>query len=317
MSLDADKLRWLYKTMVKIRRFEETAQREGAAGRMPGFMHLYAGEEAVATGVCAHLTDEDFITSTHRGHGHCLAKGASVKGMIAELYARSTGVCRGKGGSMHMYDFSKGILGANGIVGAGLPLACGTALKAKLTGTNQVTVGFMGDGATNQGAFHESLNLSSIWDLPVVWVVENNLYGEATPLEFATRVTDLAQRAVSYAMPALTVDGQDVLAVYEAAGEAVARARQGGGPTLLVAKTYRYSGHFAGDAATYRTREEEEEYRARDCIERFKRQGHLSAETMAAIEAELAQEFAEALAFAAESPWPEPSDVLRDVYVSL
>ena len=317
MALDRDLLVHLYRTMLKIRRFEETAQREGQAGRMPGFMHLYAGEEAVATGVCAHLTESDYITSTHRGHGHCLAKGASVKGMIAELYARSTGVCRGRGGSMHMYDFSKGILGANGIVGAGLPLACGTALTARLAKTDQVTVGFLGDGATNAGAFHESLNLSAIWDLPVVWVVENNLYGEATPLEFVTKVPDLTLRAVPYGIPALAADGQDVLAVYAAAGEAVARARSGGGPTLLVCNTYRYSGHFVGDAAGYRTREEEAAYRALDCLERFKSQGHLTADELSAIEAELVAEIVEALAFAAESPWPDPSEVLTDVYTRL
>lgn len=305
--------------MLLIRRFEETAERESKAGRMPGFMHLYAGEEAVAVGVCAHLRQTDFVTSTHRGHGHCIAKGAPVRGMVAELFARATGVCGGKGGSMHMFDFGKGVLGANGIVGAGLPLACGAALTAKTRGTDQVAVAFMGDGATNHGTFHESLNLASIWSLPVVFVVENNLYGEGTPLESTTRVAEIARRAASYGMPGETVDGQDVLAVYAAAGAAVARARSGGGPSLLVCQTYRYGGHFVGDAATYRTRAEEEAYRQRDCLERLRRhlrerdllpQGELER-----CEREVAAELDDALRYAASSPWPD--DLLDDVYVRL
>src|SRR5439155_20666029 len=243
-----------------------------AAGELPGFLHFYAGEEAVAVGVCANLNDDDFITSTHRGHGHCIAKEVDVKEMMAELYGKATGSCRGKGGSMHIADVSKGMLGANGIVGGGAPLAVGAGLTAKINGRGQVSVCFFGDGASNQGAFHEAANLAAIWKLPVLFVCENNGYAEATPASYSVSVQDIADRAKAYNMPGFTVDGQDVMAMYEAAGAAVERARSGEGPTLLEAKTYRYYGHYSGDPGGYRTEDEINAAKSRDCIERFKRQ---------------------------------------------
>jgi TPP-dependent pyruvate/acetoin dehydrogenase alpha subunit len=226
-TLDKARLLRMYKQMVTIRQFEERAGREFASGKVPGFVHLYAGEEAVAVGVCTHLNDEDFITSHHRGHGHCIAKGVDVREMVAELLGRETGACRGKGGSMHIADVHKGMLGANGIVGGGFPLATGAGMTAKYNERGQVAVCFFGDGAANQGTFHESLNLAGIWKLPVIYVAENNGYAESTPVTYHMSCRDIAERAAGYNMPGVTVDGLDVLAVYEAAGEAIARARRG------------------------------------------------------------------------------------------
>src|SRR5438477_10441995 len=265
-ALDRSQLLRLYEQMETIRKFEERAGKEFAAGKIPGFVHLYAGEEGVAVGVCAHLTDDDFITSHHRGHGHCIAKGVDVRGMVAELLGREAGSCRGKGGSMHIADVHKGMLGANGIVGGGFPLATGAGLTAKHNGRGQVAVCFFGDGAANQGTFHEGLNLSGIWKLPVIFVAENNGYAESTPVTYHMSCRDIAERAAGYDMPGVTVDGLNVFAVYEAAGEAIARGRRGEGPSLIECKTYRYYGHFEGDAILYRTKEEEESYRTRDPI---------------------------------------------------
>src|SRR3954453_20096944 len=265
-TLDKSRLLDLYERMVQIRTFEDTASKKFADGKMAGFVHLYAGEEAVAVGVCAHLTDKDYITSTHRGHGHCIAKGVDIEGMVAELMGKATGSCKGKGGSMHIADVDKGMLGANGIVGGGPPLAAGAALTAKTLGTGGVAVCFFGDGASNQGTFHESLNLAAIWKLPVVFVCENNGYAESTPFHYHCSTTDVANRASAYEMPGLVVDGLDLFAVYEASGEAIARARRGEGPTLIEAKTYRYYGHFQGDMVTYRTEAEVDRYRQRDAI---------------------------------------------------
>jgi acetoin:2,6-dichlorophenolindophenol oxidoreductase subunit alpha len=309
----------LYRTMVLIRTFEERFYKEMRKGQLHGTGHLYAGEEAVAAGVCAHLTDQDYITSTHRGHGHCIAKGVDVRGMMAELYGRATGVCKGKGGSMHIADMHKGMLGANGVVGAGLPLACGAGLTAKLTSPGAVAVSFFGDGGANIGAFHESLNLASIWKLPVVFVCENNRYAESTPVEYACSVADIADRARGYNMPGVVVDGQDVLAVHAAAGEAVERARRGEGPALIEAKTYRYYGHYFGDPEQrYRTREEVESYKAKDCIQRFRDQalgaGWLTDQQLATHESETEQLVDDAVAFAESSPWPELSELTTDVY---
>src|SRR3989441_3069719 len=245
-TLDKPLLLKMYEQMLTIREFEERAAKEFASGKVPGFVHLYAGEEAVAVGVCTHLTDDDFITSHHRGHGHCIAKGVNVQAMVAELLGREAGACRGKGGSMHIADVHKGMLGANGIVGGGFPLATGAALTAKFNGRGQVAVCFFGDGASNQGTFHESLNLASIWKLPVIFVAENNGYAESTPVTYHMSCRDIAERAVSYDMPGVAVDGLNVLGVYEAIGEAVARARRGEGPSLIECKTYRYYGHFEG-----------------------------------------------------------------------
>lgn len=319
MAIDRNTARALYETMVRIRRFEETAQAESLAGRLPGFMHVYIGEEAVATGVLAHLRETDYITSTHRGHGHCIAKGAELHRMMAELAGRETGLCRGRAGSMHMIDFSRGILGANGIVGAGLPLACGAGLKLRYRGEDGVCVAFVGDGGTNIGAFHESLNLASVWSLPVVFVVENNLYGEGTPLEFVTKVPDLRQRAEAYAMPGVVADGQDVVDTYEKAAPLVERARRGEGPSLLVCNTYRYGGHFVGDQGRYRPPEEVAEYERRDAIRRMRArclsEGWLSEAELDAIDEAVRREVEEALAFARQGPWPE--DVEAYVYVRL
>jgi TPP-dependent pyruvate/acetoin dehydrogenase alpha subunit len=247
LDLSNEKLIEMYRTMKKIREFETKAAELFAEGSIPGFVHLYIGEEAVATGVCANLKDSDYITSTHRGHGHIIAKGGDLKYMFAELFGKATGYCKGKGGSMHIADADRGILGANGIVGAGHNIAVGAGLSAKYRGTDQVCVCFFGDGSTNQGTFHESLNLASIWKLPVIFVCENNLYGISMHQSRHQAIQDVADRAVAYNIPGVVVDGNDVLAVYEAAKEAIDRARNGQGPTLIECKTYRQRGHFEGD----------------------------------------------------------------------
>ncbi|GGE27586.1 acetoin:2,6-dichlorophenolindophenol oxidoreductase subunit alpha [Marinithermofilum abyssi] len=312
---------WIFRKMVQIRKFEDSVHDIFAKGKIPGFVHLYAGEEAVAVGVCAHLTKQDFITSTHRGHGHCIAKECDLKGMMAEIYGKTTGLCKGKGGSMHIADFEKGMLGANGIVGGGIPLACGSALTAKVKGTDQVTVCFFGDGGNNQGTFHEGLNLAAIWKLPVVFVAENNGYAEATPFHYASSCTNIADRAQSYNIPGVHVDGKDVVAVYQAAKEAVDRAKRGEGPTLIECKTYRNYGHFEGDAQTYKTEEETKDHLAeKDAIQSFKQylteEGITTKEYLEKIEQEVDQEVQEAIQFAEESPFPTEDDLLTDVYVS-
>ena len=252
----------LYRVMRTIRRFEQRSTTLFGENKIWGTIHSYAGEEAIAAGVCAHLRDDDWITSTHRGHGHCIAKRADLGKMFAELLGRETGYCRGRGGSMHIADTSKGNLGANGIVGGGIPIATGAALTAKQFGTDQVAVSFFGDGAANQGTFHESLNLAAIWKLPVVFVCENNQYAESFPTKKAFAVEDIAIRAAGYGFPGVTVNGRDVCAVYDVAGEAIARARAGHGPTLIVADSYRHEGHYYGDPQHYRAKGEVEEWRA-------------------------------------------------------
>jgi TPP-dependent pyruvate/acetoin dehydrogenase alpha subunit len=310
----------LYREMLLIRRFEERAAREFMAAKIPGVVHLYAGEEACAVGVCAHLRETDVITSTHRGHGHCLAKGADVKRMVAELLGRSTGVCRGKGGSMHIAEVEKGILGANGIVGAGLPLACGAALAAQYRDVDDVAVSFFGDGAANIGSFNEALNLAAIWKLPVVFVAENNGYAEATPFEYHCAVANVADRAAGYDMPGQTIDGSDVLAVYAAAEVAIARARSGSGPSLLEVRTARLAGHYEGDTQTYREDGEGEELVERDPLVHLrKRIEMLSADAapdLGAIEHAIAQTLDEAWAFAEASPFPAPEEALVDAYAT-
>lgn len=317
---DKNQLLKMYTQMVQIRTFEEAAGKNFADGLVPGFVHLYAGEEAVAVGICAHLTDDDYITSTHRGHGHCIAKGVDIPGMVAELMGKSTGICNGKGGSMHIADVDKGMLGANGIVGGGLPLACGAALTAKYQGKGAVAVSFFGDGASNQGTFHESLNLAAIWKLPVIFVCENNGYAESTPTSYHCSVGDIANRAAAYEIPGVIVDGLDLFSVYEAAGAAVERARAGDGPTLIEAKTYRYYGHFQGDMVTYRLEEEVAAYRARDPIASLKRylleHGVASADELDAIDDRIASELQQAWEDAKNAPWPDTNAALEDVYVS-
>jgi acetoin:2,6-dichlorophenolindophenol oxidoreductase subunit alpha len=315
-----EKLHWAYERMTLIRAFEEKLHQLIPQHRLPGFAHLSAGQEAVAVGVCAHLDDKDFVTSTHRGHGHCIAKGLEVGAMMAELYGKSTGCSKGKGGSFHIADLDRGMLGTNGIVGAGLPLACGPALVAKVKGTRQVAASFFGEGATNQGAFHEATNLASVWKLPVLFVCENNLYSEATPVEYAIKITNIADRADAYGIPGVIVDGMDFFDVYEKALQAVERARNGEGPTLLEAKTYRYFGHYEGDAMKYRAREEEQKYSARDPTTNFKRrvlaEGLLGALEFEAIEKKAVATIEAAVKAAEQAPWPRPEECLADVYVT-
>ncbi|MDM5338631.1 thiamine pyrophosphate-dependent dehydrogenase E1 component subunit alpha [Fictibacillus enclensis] len=320
-SLTNDRAQWMYRKMLEIRKFEDKVHELFSLGKLPGFVHLYAGEEAVAVGVCSHLTDYDSITSTHRGHGHCIAKECGLNGMMAEIYGKVTGLCKGKGGSMHIADFDKGMLGANGIVGGGFPLACGAALTAKYKKTNNVSVCFFGDGANNQGTFHEGINLAAIWKLPVVFVAENNGYGEATPFSYASSCKTIADRAHGYNIPGITVDGKDILAVYKAAEEAVERARRGEGPTLIECVTYRNYGHFEGDAQKYKVEEDKQEHKeTKDAIINFRK--YLLEKEMFAenelVEIENAVDLAieEAVKFSEDSEYPEPSDLLNDVYVS-
>jgi TPP-dependent pyruvate/acetoin dehydrogenase alpha subunit len=320
MELTPDRLLDAYRTMRTIRAFEQTLNELSQAGRVPGFLHLYAGEEAVAAGVCAHLVACDTVASTHRGHGHAIAKGVDLRAMMAEIFGKRTGICKGKGGSMHIADTGRGMLGANGIVAGGIPLACGAALSAKVLKTGGVAVSFFGDGATNEGSFHESLNLAAIYKLPVVFVIENNGYGEATPVEFHVAVQDLAVRAQGYGMPGVVADGMDLFDVLAKAGEAVARARRGEGPTLLECKTYRYFGHYVGDPLTYRAKDESEQVRTtRDPLAAFERRvvtgGLLAASHLRTVDDEVAAAIAAAVRFAESSPDPEPADLTTDVYV--
>ncbi len=306
--------------MKTIREFEERVHVEFATGEIPGFVHLYAGEEAIAVGVCMHLDDRDKITSTHRGHGHCLAKGCDVYGMMAEIYGKKDGLCAGKGGSMHIADLRKGMLGANGIVGAGPPLACGAALAAKKLGTQGVAVSFVGDGGANQGTTLESLNLASIWSLPCIFVIENNGYAEATSYKYAAACHDFADRANGFSMPGITVDGHDFFSVHEAAGEAIRRARDGGGPTLIECKVNRYFGHFEGDAQTYRAPDEVNRIReTQDCINNFARKataaGLVDRADLERIDREVKALIEEAVIKAKAAPKPAAEDLLTDVYV--
>ncbi|WP_134616819.1 thiamine pyrophosphate-dependent dehydrogenase E1 component subunit alpha, partial [Pseudomonas aeruginosa] len=280
-----------------------------------------AGEEASAAGVMAHLRDDDCIASTHRGHGHCIAKGVDVHGMMAEIYGKKTGVCQGKGGSMHIADLEKGMLGANGIVGAGAPLAAGAALAAKLKGSDAVAVAFFGDGGSNEGAVFEAMNLAAVWNLPCLFVAENNGYAEATAANWSVACDHIADRAAGFGMPGVTVDGFDFFAVHEAAGAAIERARAGEGPSLIEVKLTRYYGHFEGDAQTYRDPDEVKHYReTRDCLKQFRERtchaGLLSASDLDAIDAEVEARIEDAVQRAKNDPKPEPDDLLRDVYVS-
>ena len=268
--LDKAELLKAYRTMRTIREFEERLHVDFGRGDIPGFVHLYAGEEAAGTGIMSHLGDGDRIASTHRGHGHCIAKGVDVVQMMKEIYGRKGGACNGKGGSMHIADLSKGMMGANGILGAGAPLACGAALAAKFRGKGEVAISFVGDGASNQGTFLESLNLAAVWNLPALFVVENNGYAESTSRDYGVAVDSYVDRAAGFGLPGITVDGTDFFAVHEAAGEIIRRAREGGGPSLLECKMVRFHGHFEGDAQTYRAPGENEDNRAnRDCIKKF------------------------------------------------
>ncbi|MEU5257375.1 thiamine pyrophosphate-dependent dehydrogenase E1 component subunit alpha [Amycolatopsis sp. NPDC021455] len=315
-----DTLREAYRLMRTIRAFEERVHDEFATGEIPGFVHLYAGEEASAAGVCLHLDDRDTIASTHRGHGHCIAKGVDVKAMMAEIYGRKTGSCHGKGGSMHIADLSKGMLGANGIVGGGPPLICGTALAAKRQDTGGVGVAFFGDGASNQGTTLEALNLASVWNLPAIFVAENNGYAEATSSAWSVASDNIADRAAGFGMPGVIVDGFDFFAVHEAAGEAIDRAREGGGPTLIEVKFTRYFGHFEGDQQTYRAGEVAHARENLDCLKRFRARvtdsGELAEHVLDDIDAEVAKLIEDAVSEAKAAPKPTREDLETDVYVS-
>ncbi len=304
--------------MHRIRRFEEAAEDSYVRGLSYGTMHLSIGQEATAVGICLPLTDADCITSTHRGHGHCIAKGAELAPMFAEFLGRESGYCKGRGGSMHIAVPARGNLGANGIVGGGLPIAVGAALSAKKRGSGAVAVAFFGDGANNEGAFHEALNIASIWRLPVVFVCENNQYAMSMAIARSTAVANVADRASAYAIPGVIVDGNDFAAVAEASFVATERARAGEGPTLIEAKTYRTRGHSRSDRNRYRSRDEIDAWTDRDPIARFEAEisaiGLAAPERLAAIGAEVEKEMAEAVAMASAGAWPEPAEVTRDVY---
>jgi acetoin:2,6-dichlorophenolindophenol oxidoreductase subunit alpha len=315
----------LHRRMVRIRLFEEAAGKLAEANRLPGFLHLYVGQEAVAAGVCANLNDDDPITSTHRGHGHLVAKGGDFKRMMAELMAKSTGYCKGKGGSMHISDLDLGMLGANGIVGAGSPIAVGAAFAAKYRkardgGPGQVAVAFFGDGATNIGAFHEAANMACALHLPIVFACENNEYGEFTPRHKTMAINDVVERAAGYGMPGVIVDGMDAMAVYEVAGEAIARARRGEGPSFIEAKTYRYYNHHGIQnlGLKYRSDDEVNDWKQRDPItileQRLIEHGSATAADFEAVWAAIRADIDEAIAFADASPAPTPDQLLADVY---
>jgi pyruvate dehydrogenase E1 component alpha subunit len=320
MHLSTDVQMDLHRRMVRIRLFEEAAGKLAEAARLPGFLHLYVGEEAVASGVCAALNDDDQITSTHRGHGHLVAKGGDFNRMMAELMGKATGYNKGKGGSMHICDLDLGMLGANGIVGAGAPIAVGAAFADKYRGKGQVAVAFFGDGATNIGAFHEAANMACALKLPIVFACENNEYGEFTPRHKTMAITDIVDRAAGYGMPGVIVDGMDVVAVHEAATEAVARARRGEGPALIEAKTYRFYNHHGIQnlGLKYRPDAEVDEWKKRDPIfsfeERLIEAGTASSERIEAVWTELRADIETSIAFADDSPLPEPDQLLVDVY---
>ncbi len=320
MSDDRQTLLELYRRMVTVRQFETLAGEHYAAGEIPGFIHLSIGQEASSVGVCSCLRGDDYVVTTHRGHGHMIAKGADLKRMTAELFGRRDGYCKGKGGSMHIADFAIGFLGANGVVAGGLPIITGAGLSIKLRRTDQVALAFFGDGACNRGPVHEAMNMAAIWKLPVIFVVENNQYASTTPNTYACAVGDLCSRAAGYGMPGDKVDGNDVLTVRRAAAAAVERARAGEGPTFLENVTYRMKGHFEGDPQKYRQTEELESWGAKDPIERFARlltaEGVLTKELAARILKAVQAELDEALAFARRSPFPEPEDALNDLYAT-
>lgn len=318
MKLEKEKLIEMYKKLLEIRYFEEKVFELYGQNLVPGTIHLYAGQEAVAVGVCANLRKDDYIISTHRGHGHCIAKGAQLDRTMAEILGKRTGYCKGKGGSMHIADFSVGMLGATAVVGAGIPIASGAGLSIKLRGTDQVAACFFGDGASNQGTFHEGINMAAVWTLPVIFVCENNLYAMGTRQSRVMLIENIADRAVAYGIPGITVDGNDVLAVYEATHEAVKRARAGKGPTLIECKTYRHKGHSRVDPATYRSKEEVEEWLKKDPVQQFKKKllkMKILAENEAnKIEQDVIAAVEKAAKFAIDSPYPAPEEALEDVY---
>jgi len=318
MTIGKEKLVDMYRTMVRIRAFEERVYKEFTAGNIPGFCHLYIGEEAIATGACATLRPGDYITSTHRGHGHVIAKGAKTNRMMAELFGKKTGYNKGKGGSMHIANTRIGILGANGIVAGGITIAGGAALSSKLRKSEQVVLCFLGDGATNNGRFHEGVNLAAAFDLPIIYVIENNMYAISVRFCDVCKVENIADRSCAYGIPGVSIDGNDAVAVYEAVGDAVAKARQGGGPTLVECKTYRPRGHFIGDAQDYVSEKELRAWIKKDPIPKFRKKlieiGALNDKTAGEIEQNMTDEIDNAVKFAQESPLPDLQDVMTDVY---
>ncbi len=321
MTADKKTLLAMYRTMVTVRQFETMAGEYFAAGQIPGFIHLSIGQEGSSVGVCSCLRPDDYVATTHRGHGHMIAKGADLKRMVAELFGKATGYCKGKGGSMHIADFSIGILGANGVVAGGLPLICGAGLSIKLRKTDQVAVVFFGDGASNRGPVHEAMNMASIWDLPIIFVVENNQWASTTPQSYACALGDLCQRAGAYNMPGVSVDGNDVLAVRQAMLEAVARARKGEGPTMLENKTYRVRGHFEGDPQKYRDQAEVLTWQEKnDPVARFAqvlvKDQLLTQKKSKAIWDAVNTELDAAVQFAKESPFPKPEEALEGLYAN-
>jgi TPP-dependent pyruvate/acetoin dehydrogenase alpha subunit len=318
MKIGNDLMKDLYKTMIKIRRFEEATAKYYAAGLIPGFVHLYIGEEAIATGACAAIQSNDFITSTHRGHGHLIAKGGDLKLMMAELFAKRTGYCKGKGGSMHICDMSLGIIGSNGIVGAGLSIAVGVGYGAKVFGKGQVCLCFFGDGASNRGTFHESINLASTWNLPIVYICENNLYGISGCARDTMNICDISERSKSYGIPGYSIDGNDIMAVYNTTIEAVDNAREGKGPSLIECKTWRHHGHWEGDLDQYRDKKEHSSWLLKDPIinfanklikEKVADQNHIDR-----VDDEIKTEVEKAIEFAKSSPYPDPEELYADVY---
>lgn len=318
-KLSKEKLLSMYESMLKARRFEEEVHLLFLRGELPGTVHLYTGEEAPAVGVCSALRPDDYITSTHRPHGHAVAKGVTLNACMAELFAKTTGCCGGYGGSMHMGDINVGMVPATAIVGAGIPLAAGVGLAFKRQGLDKVVACFFGDGASNEGAFHEGVNMAAIWDLPVIFVCENNLYGASTHVTRVMKVKNIADRASAYGIPGVVVDGMDVLAVYEAVEKAAKRARSGKGPTLIECKTYRFVGHSRTDPGLYRSKEELEEWKAKDAIPRLRNwmieEGIAAAEEFAQIDAAVEKALEDAIEFARNSPDPLPEGALKHVFV--
>ena len=320
MQLNRNDLLRAYRSMRSIREFEQRVSIEFMAGNIPGFVHLYAGQEASAVGICMNLTDADKIGSTHRGHGHCIAKGCDIKGMMHEIFAKSDGVCGGKGGSMHIADLSKGMLGANAIVGGAPPLAVGAALAAKVSGDGSVGVAFCGDGGSNQGTTFESMNMAVVLQVPCIFVFENNGFGEGTGVDYAVGSKDIAGRAAAFGMPAVRVDGTNFFEVYEAGREAVERARAGLGPSAIETVSKRFNGHFIGDPQHYRSEAELKAARGRDCLEIFAKRvtesGLLDVDQLTAIDREVVALVDEAVSTALVSPFPTEADLLTDVYFS-
>jgi len=316
--IEKERLIKIYKTMNKIRKFEEKALQLFESNRLRGSVHLCIGQEAIAATVCSHLRDEDYITSTHRGHGHCIAKGAELGKAMAELMGRATGYCKGRGGSMHIADLTKGNLGANAIVAGGMPIAVGAGLAAHMRKTDQVAVTFFGDGASNQGAFHEAINIAALWKLPVIFVCENNGFGISVPQRESTSVEDISDRGTAYGIPGIKVDGNDVLAIDEVIKTAVDRAKAGEGPTLIECKTYRWMGHWTGDPQVYRTREEVDQWKQKCPIKRLREyminNKILNENEIIDIESDIQGQVEEATRFALESPEPDPATVMEDVF---